>query len=166
MFREMRRKKQELSEDLCLDILRRSTHGVMALLGDEGYPYALPLNHVLMNGRLYFHCALEGHKLDALQSYDRASYCVVDADEVDSQALSTRFRSVIAFGRARLLTDDQLKRRALIAIGERFAPQNMCKALLEIDESLHRTGVIEFSIEHLSGKESKALARERGQRND
>lgn len=163
MFREMRRKKQSLSEDLCLDILRRSTHGVMALLGDEGYPYALPLNHVLADGKLYFHCAPEGHKLDALQNCEQVSYCVIDADEVDPQALSTRFRSVIAFGRAHLVTDDHLKRRALTAIGERFAPQNMRKALLEIDESLHRTGVIEFNIEHLSGKESGALAREREQ---
>ena len=161
MFREMRRKNQSLEHDECLRILNARESGVMALLGDDGYPYTVPLNHAMVDGKLYFHCATEGHKVDAIRSCDKATYCVIDADAVDAEELSTRFRSVIAFGRVRMVEEADLKRRALMAVGEKFAPANMRKAIAEIDESIHRTGIIEFTIEHLSGKESRALARER-----
>lgn len=164
MFREMRRKNQALEYAECLRILNARESGVLALSGDNGYPYAVPLNHVWMDGKLYFHCATEGHKVDAIRSSDKASYCVIDADQVDAEALSTRFRSVIAFGRVRMVEDAELKRRALMAVGEKFAPANMKKAMLEIDESIHHTGIIELTIEHLSGKESRALAKERRER--
>lgn len=161
MFREMRRKNQALEHAECLRILNTRESGVMALLGDDGYPYTVPLNHAMMDGKLYFHCAIEGHKVDAIRSCDKASFCVIDADDVDAEELSTRFRSVVAFGRVRMVEEEDLKRRALMAVGEKFAPANMRKAIAEIEESIHRTGIIEFTIEHLSGKESRALARER-----
>lgn len=164
MFRKMRRANQQLNPDLCMEILKNTTSGVLSLLGDEGYPYGVPLNHVVMDGRLYFHCAMEGHKADAIRGYDRASYCAIDADAVDAEALSTRFRSVIAFGRVRMVEDADLKRRVLMTVGERFAPGNMPKVLREIDEMLHRTGIIELTMEHITGKESSALARERRER--
>lgn len=164
MFREMRRKKQALEYAECLRILNAGESGVLALCGDEGYPYAVPLNHVLMDNKIYFHCAAEGHKIDAIRRCDKASYCVIDADAVDSEELSTRFRSVVAFGRVCMVEDAELKRRALMAIGKRFAPANMQKAMREIDESLHRTGIIEMTIEHIAGKESRALAQERRDR--
>lgn len=164
MFREMRRKQQALDHAECLRILNARENGVMALSGDDGYPYAVPLNHVLADGKLYFHCATEGHKIDAIRRCDKASYCVIDADAVDSEELSTRFRSVVVFGRVRVVEDAELKRRALMAIGKRFAPVNMQKVMREIDESLHHTGIIEMEIEHITGKESRGLARERRER--
>lgn len=164
MFREMRRKQQALDYAECLRILNARENGVMALSGDDGYPYAVPLNHVLADGKLYFHCATEGHKIDAIRRCDKASYCVIDEDDVDACALTTRFRSAIVFGRVRVVEDAELKRRALMAIGERFAPANMQKAMVQIDDSLHHTGIIEMEIEHITGKESRGLARERRER--
>ena len=164
MFRDMRRANQALSRDLCLEILESSENGVLALAGDEGYPYAVPLNHVLLEGKLYFHCALEGHKIDAIRSCGKASYCVVDADRVDAGELSTHFRSVIAFGRARMVEDIGECKRALLAISRRFAPDNMLAAQELIEQMANCTGIIEFTIEHLSGKESKTLAKERRER--
>ena len=161
MFREMRRKNQALDHAECLRILNTRENGVLALSGDDGYPYTVPLNHVCVDGNIYFHCAAEGHKVDAIWNSDKASYCVIDADQVDAETLSTLYRSVVVFGRVRMVEDMELKRRALMAIGERFAPANMQKAMLEINESIHHTGIIELTIEHLSGKESRALAKER-----
>ena len=66
MFREMRRNRQQLTDAESVAILERNTHGVLAVCGDDGYPYAVPLNHFMMDGRVYFHCAVEGHKLDAI----------------------------------------------------------------------------------------------------
>lgn len=161
MFREMRRKNQELDRAECLRILKERESGVLALSGDEGYPYAVPLNHVLVDGKLYFHCATEGHKIDAICGCDKASFCVIDADDVDRENYSTRFRSVIVFGRVRLLEDEGEKVRVLTALGNRFCPATPEKTDLEIRDALSRTGVIELTPEHISGKESRALAKER-----
>ena len=80
MFREMRRAKQELSRDETLEILERGSSGVLALSGDEGYPYAVPLSYVYSEGKLFFHCALTGHKMDAIRQNENASFCVVAQD--------------------------------------------------------------------------------------
>ena len=101
MFREMRRKKQQLAPERVEEILSRRTAGTLAVLGDEGYPYAVPLSYVYHNGRIYFHCAKAGHKLDAIRGCDKVSFCVIDQDEIVSAEFTTYFRSVIVFGRAR-----------------------------------------------------------------
>lgn len=82
MFREMRRSRQALPQEEVVAILDRGTHGVLALAGDEGYPYALPISYVYADGKLYFHCARSGHKLDAISRCPKASFCVVDQDQV------------------------------------------------------------------------------------
>ena len=82
MFREMRRKKQALSEKDCAAVLNRGTSGVLALLGEEGYPYAVPLSYVYDGEKLYFHSAKSGHKLDAVRSNPKASFCVIDQDQI------------------------------------------------------------------------------------
>lgn len=96
-FREMRRKRQLLSDEESIRILKTATAGTLALLGDEDYPYAVPLSYVYNDGRLYFHSALNGHKIDAIRKYDKASFCVIEKDEVRPEKYTTFFRSVIAF---------------------------------------------------------------------
>ena len=77
MFREMRRKRQLLPQEQALEILENNTSGVLALSGDGGYPYAVPMSYVYNDGKIYFHCAKAGHKIDAIRSCDKASFCVV-----------------------------------------------------------------------------------------
>ena len=86
---------------MCEAVLSRGSHGVLALAGDEGYPYAVPISYVYEGGKLYFHCAKSGHKLDAIARCPKASFCVVDQDQVVPQEYTTYFRSVIAFGTIR-----------------------------------------------------------------
>ena len=161
MFREMRRKKQLLSEEESIAMLKSCNEGVMAVLGDEGYPYAVPLNHVYHEGKLYFHSAIEGHKLSAIANCDKVSYCVIEKRDIVPEDVTTYFRSVIAFGRARLVTEEAEKRAALILLGRRFAPDFEEKWQREINESMARTGVIELAIEHLTGKECIELVKAR-----
>ena len=78
MFRDLRRKRQALSPQACADVLARGTSGVLAVAGDGGYPYAVPLSFLYDGGKLYFHCARAGHKLDAIRRDPRASFCVID----------------------------------------------------------------------------------------
>ena len=157
MFRDMRRKQQALSMEVCEAILRNSTSGVLALLGDEGYPYTVPLSYVYANGRLYFHCASEGHKLDAVRSCDKASFCVIEKDEVIAEKFTTFYRSVVAFGRVKELKGQELY-SAMKALAGKYSPQETAESFnKEMAESLHHLCVLEFSMEHLSGKEAKEL---------
>ena len=103
MFREMRRKRQMLGKEECEEILNRGTSGVLALLGDDAYPYAVPISYVYEDGKLYFHSARSGHKLDAVREYPKASFCVIDQDQIVPEEYTTYFRSVIAFGSIRIL---------------------------------------------------------------
>lgn len=103
MFREMRRKKQILSNKENIEILESGTSGVLALLGDDEYPYAVPISYVYDNSKIYFHGAKEGHKIDAIRKCSKASFCVIARDEICPEKYATYFRSVIVFGKIRIL---------------------------------------------------------------
>lgn len=162
MFREMRRKKQALSPEDCADILTQGTSGVLALLGDEGYPYAVPLSYVYHRGKLYFHSAKSGHKLDAIRANPKASFCVIGQDHIVPQEYTTYFRSVIAFGTVRVLEDEVEKRRAIKALAIRYAPEDNAESRKDaVEREWERLCLLEFSIEHLSGKEAIELVGEK-----
>lgn len=97
MFREMRRKRQLLPTEESVAILERMTNGTLALHGDDGYPYAVPVSYVYADGKIYFHSAMQGHKVDAILRNDKVSFCVVEQDEVKPAEFTTYFRSVIVF---------------------------------------------------------------------
>ena len=126
-------------------------------MGDDGYPYAVPLSHVLVDRKLYFHGATSGHRLDAIAQEPKVSYCVIEQDEVIAETLTTHYRSVIAFGRARLLADETEKRNALFKLGQKFAPGLNQKTIEEIDRFIGAVSVMELTIEHMTGKEALEL---------
>ena len=159
MFRPMRRKKQLLPEAETIAMLDSCTSGVLALHGDDDYPYAVPLSFAHEDGKLFFHCATAGHKLDALARSDKASFCVIAADDVVPSTFTTHFRSAIAFGRARLVTDDAEKRHALLLLAAKYSPDYLDKAEAEIDGEWKRTTVVELAVEHLTGKASMELVK-------
>ena len=108
-FRVMRRKRQQLSNEESIAILEKATAGTLALLGDDGYPYAVPISYVYHEGKLYFHSALAGHKVDAIRKCEKASFCVIEQDDVQPKKYTTFFRSVIAFGRIHIIEDEKEK---------------------------------------------------------
>ncbi len=158
----MRRKRQQLSDEECYAILQNATSGTLALLGDGGYPYAVPISYVFSEGKLYFHSALSGHKVDAIRSCDRASFCVVAQDDVKPALYTTFFRSVIAFGRIHIVDDEAEKLAAARLLGNRYNPHQDEALQKELENGLARMLVIRLDIEHLTGKESIELV---GQRN-
>ncbi|MCL2324063.1 MAG: pyridoxamine 5'-phosphate oxidase family protein [Actinomycetia bacterium] len=164
-FREIRkaRRDQALSEEESRAIIDRATHGVLALLGDEGYPYAVPLSHARLGDTIYFHSAVRGHKMDALARGDKASYCIVDADQVVAEEFSTAYRSVIAWGRVSIIADDEEKRAALSALADRYCKDGIAsdydqKLAAEIARSWPAVLTFKLEIEHLSGKQGRLLA--------
>ena len=163
MFREMRRRGQLLPDAEAEAILASGSTGVLSVLGDGGYPYAVPLNYAYSEGKLYFHCAKSGHKLDAIRACDKVSFCVVAEDCVIPETLSTRYRSVIVFGRARILETEEELRRAARAIGEKYGCGSD-EVEREIDAELPVLCCVEITPESVTGKEAKALAQERAKK--
>ena len=161
MFREMRRAKQELSRDETLEILERGSSGVLALSGDEGYPYAVPLSYVYSEGKIFFHCALTGHKMDAIRQNEKASFCVVAQDLIIPEKYTTAYRSAIAFGRVSLVSSPEEKRRAAMLLAEKYNPGHEDGAQKEIYNGMDHMAVLRLDIAHLSGKEGLELSRRR-----
>lgn len=159
-FRSMRRKRQQLSEKENISILQKATAGTLALLGDNGYPYAVPISYVYADGKLYFHSALSGHKIDAIRNCDKASFCVIDQDEVHPEKYTTYFRSVIAFGRIHIIEDEQEKLETARLLGDRYNPNQEEALQKELEKGLSRMLMIRFDIEHLTGKAAIELIKE------
>ena len=163
MFRPMRRSAQALDGGACVEILERGTSGVLAVAGDGGWPYAVPLSYAFDGEKLYFHCAREGHKLDAIRREARASFCVVDRDDVKPAEYTSYFRSVIIFGRVRVLEDEAQKRAAIELLARRYFPEDSAENRRRaIEREWTGLCMLEMDIEHMSGKEAKELAREGG----
>ena len=147
----MRRHKQEIPEEECVEILKNEPRGVLALLGDYEYPYALPMSHVYVDGKIYFHGAKEGHKNDAVKNSSKVSYCVMDRGVKQKDSWWYTFKSVIVFGKIRILTDDDEKIDKLTYLGNKFFPTPE-ETEDEISRLLDKTEVFEITIEHISGK--------------
>ena len=142
VFRKMRRFKQQLSEEECIAILEKEPRGVLAVLGEQEYPYAVPLDHLYWDGKLYFHGARSGHKLDAIRRHSKVSYCVMDEG----------FRSVIVFGRVRAMDIDEPGIEDILrALGNKYNP-DPADVEREIRGAIDRVQMLELTIEHMTGK--------------
>ena len=156
-MREMRRPKQALTPEQCSAVLERNTSGVLAVTGDGGHPYAVPLSYVGRDGKLLFHWAVAGHKLDAVRADGRASFCVIDRDNVVPEEYTTYYRSVIVFGRVQILDDPAEKRRAIEALSQKYRPGFPEEMAAEIDGAWDRFCIAELSAELVTGKQAKEL---------
>ena len=158
MFREMRRKQQQLTFEKCKTILENSSSGVLALEGDNGYPYTVPLSYVYNGSKIFFHCAKNGHKIDSIKRNCKASFCVVERDEIVPEEYTTYFRSVIVFGKVRILENDDEKLKAINALALKYNPNDSEQSRnMTINREYNRLCIIELSIEHMTGKEAIEL---------
>lgn len=154
MFRGMRRKKQLLPKESAEDILKNGLTGVLAVLGDDEYPYAVPLNYVYENGKIYFHCARSGHKLDAIRKHNKVSFCVIDKDQIVPEIFATNYRSAIAFGKAKEVENDAEKISIMRLLNNKYAPGLFDEGEREIQKDWNILTVIRIEVEHLTGKEA------------
>jgi len=167
MFRKMRRFKQLLPMEENERILTERQTGILGCFGDEGYPYTVPVNYVYSDGRIFFHCAKDGHKIDAIKANPKVSFCVIERDDVDHELHTTRYRSVILFGKARIIEDDEERRQRAYEFGLKYmpTPESVDK---EIRKDWNSLCVVEITIDHMTGKENRELAaaRLKGQAED
>ncbi len=158
MFREMRKHDRQVCEQEAREILGGAEHGVLATVGENGWPYAMPLSHVLIGNVLYIHCATEGHKLDNIAHDARVSYCAVRSAKVVPAASTVLYESAVVFGRADLVADPEEKRKALISLIQRFRGECSAETEAGLDKCGPETSVIRIRIEHLTRKAHRELS--------
>lgn len=158
MFREMRRKKQLLSPEDILAVMDRCTNGVLACLGDEDYPYAVPLSYVYFNDKIYFHSAKAGHKIEAITKYPKVSFTVIDKDTVVGNEYTTYFRSVIAFGKARIVEEHEML-EAFKALVKKYSGDQPEDAQHKEIAGCSQAYIVAIDVEHITGKEAIELIR-------
>ena len=158
-FREVSRdKRQILSREKCDEILTKATSAVLCVLGDGDYPYGVPISYAYKNNKIYFHGMPSGHKYDSMKKHEKVSLTVIETDQVVPEEYTSYFRSVILFGRARIVEDLEEKHKIVDYLVEKYSPG--------LEEGVHETfekriawmGAFEIDIDHISGKEAIELA--------
>ena len=154
MFRPIRRKKKEIDTDAAKELLQNSRRGVLAVNGDDGYPYAIPVNYFYDRnaGKIYFHGARVGHKVDALRASDKVCFTVYGNEAVKEEVWAPFVQSTVVFGRCHLLEEGTEATEILKKVAKKYYPNEQL-----IDKEIAHSGkavqLFEIEIEHISGKE-------------
>ena len=156
MFREMVRKHQQLTRETCIELLKNEPRGVLSLIGDDGYPYGLPIDHWYNeeDGCLYFHSGKTGHKVDAMKACPKASFCVYDRGFRREGDWALNIKSVIVFGRIEIMEDHEKAIALTRALSYKYT---LDEAYIqeEIDKYGHEVLVFRLVPEHMTGKITK-----------
>lgn len=153
MFRDLIRKKQELSFEECIEILKSEKRGVLSVLGDNDYPYGIPMNHFYNeeDGAVYFHCGKTGHKLDSIKRHDKVSFCVYTKGVSKQGEWALNVKSVVIFGRIQIINDMEKIINITTALSRKFtSDEEYIKE--EIERSAARTLLLKLQIEHICAK--------------
>ena len=161
MFRELRRKKQLLSEQETLRVLEEGKTGIVGVLGDDGYPYTVPIYYVSLEDKIYFHSAKKGHKVDAIAKEPKVSMTVVEKDDVVSREFTTYFRSIQLFGKAYVVEDEAERNVAFRALCEKFSGADLDRYEEIMSKEAAAAAIVRIDIEHITGKESMELVNQR-----
>lgn len=156
MFRELARKKQQLSQEESIALLRSAPRGVLSLIGDGGYPYGLPIDHWYHDedGCLYFHSGPAGHKVDALRACPKASFCVMDEGCRKDGDWALHIRSVIVFGKVEFVKDHTAALELTRQLSRKYTSDE-AYIQEEIDKYGHEVLVFKLIPEHITGKITK-----------
>lgn len=157
MDRKLRRIKQELPMEESIEILRRGKVCVWAVSGDDNYPYAVPINYAYSNGYIYIHCARQGHKLDAIHRNPKCSVCVIDKDDIVAGEFTSYFKSVIAFGEAEIVENENDILNALRLLSDKYAPG--IDPTTEIAKFIKNVCIVRIHLSRITGKEAIELTR-------
>lgn len=154
MFRKMRKSERELTRGEALAILNKCPWGTLSTVGEDGWPYGVPVNYAVIGETIYIHCAKAGHKLDNIRHSDKVCFTAVTRANVLSAEFSTDFERAVIFGRASFVGNEE-KLRALLAIAEKFSPGFMEAGAAMAHRLLDATEVIRIDIAHITGKARK-----------
>ena len=148
----MRRFRQQITEEECETILREEPRGVLSMYGEDGYPYAIPINFIYDGRKIYFHCAKEGHKIDALKKDNRVSFCVYDKGYLKEGKVGLNINSVVIFGKIRFIDDRETVIRETRALLMKYLPEDLVEKDVKKYAETGRLQILELTIDHMTGK--------------
>lgn len=158
MERKMHKIKRQMPSEAAKAAFEQGHHGTLAVNGDDGYPYAVPVNYVYVDGKIYIHSAKVGYKVDCIQKDSKVCFSAILDAKVVPKMVTARFTSVIAFGRASLVEDPDERYMALKAFVDRLCgPGAMAEGMAFLEKTIKRTAVIRIDVEQLTGKTSGAV---------
>jgi len=153
MFRKMRLEANMTTKEEAEEMLNKALNGVLAVDGDDGYPYAVPVSFAYKNGKIYFHSTSENsHKIESIKKNPKVSFCVITQDDIIPEAFNTLYRSVIIFGKARVLTDAKEIEQGIMTIVKKYAGDHLDKGKAYMNSEAGNFSVVEIEIEHITGK--------------
>jgi len=155
MTKPLRREDRQLDDATAMALLKRGEYGILSTSDKNNRPYGIPVNYVVMEESIFFHCATEGHKLENITANNGVSFCVVGKTELIPEQFSTRYESVVVSGRADIIKDNVLKKNALRALVAKYAPDHIAAGDAYIDKLMDKTTVVRVEIESLAGKARK-----------
>lgn len=153
MFRELIRKNKKLTLKECVEVLNSEKRGVLSVIGDDDYPYGMPMNHFYNeeDGKIYFHCGNIGHRLDALKKNNKVSFCTYDEGYCKPDQWALNIKSVIVFGRMEIVDEPEKIIDITTKLSHKFT-QDEAYIRAEIAQHAHRTLLLELTPEHICGK--------------
>lgn len=153
MFRELIRKNKQLSNEACVELLKREKRGVLSVIGDMGYPYGTPMNHFYneADGKIYFHCGKIGHRLDAIKENDKVSFCVYDQGFANEGEWALNVKSVVVFGRIEIIDDVEIISNITAKLSRKFTEDEKYISN-EIKNYVSKTLLLKLTPEHICGK--------------
>lgn len=152
MTKPLRRKDRRLDDTAAMALLERGEYGILSTSDKNNQPYGIPVNYVVMDGSIFFHCATEGHKLENITTNQGVSFCVVGKTELIPEKFSTRYESVVVSGNAEVVEKPGLKKTALRDLVAKYAPDHLASGDAYIGQLMDQTTVVRISIDHLAGK--------------
>lgn len=150
-MRDLRRKDRAITNDEAIAILNRAEYGVLSTVSPDGKPYGVPLNFCIVDHCIYFHCAIEGQKLDNIEKNKSVSFCTVEDIEILSDKFATKYESVIVSGEVEEISGHN-KQIALEGMLKKYSPNYFREGLEYIEKLKAKTRVFKISILNLSGK--------------
>ena len=149
----MRRFKQQISDEECIEVLKNEPRGILSLIGEDGYPYGIPINqwYCEENGKIYFHGAKEGHKIDAIKANNKASFCVYDKGYRKPGEWALNIKSVIVFGEIKLVEDEATATKVCSHLVKKFTDDEEYLAT-ELKNGIARVQCLELTPLHITGK--------------
>ncbi|HWR44241.1 pyridoxamine 5'-phosphate oxidase family protein [Sporomusa sp.] len=152
LFSEMRRKEKLMSPEDTIKVLKEAEFGSLACIGENGYPYSVPLNYAYENNAIYFHSAHAGNKIENIKRYNKVSFSVVNYQKLLPEKFDTEYDSAIVYGNAFEVTDEQEKRDALMFLIEKYSGNYRDQGIAYIDRAIKAVSVYKIQIIHMTGK--------------
>ena len=153
MFREVRRKNREMNREDIIKVLNEGLDGILGTISvDNDYPYTVPVNYIYFDNKIYFHSALEGHKIDNIKKNPKVSFTIINRNEILASKFSTNYQSVTLFGHAKLV---EPSKEILLEIIKKYSGDFLESGKKYINNDYMKTQIVEITIDHISGKERK-----------